>query len=416
MARQREARLTEHDKQQMALGKSTLESQDEYRKSQIAAREAATQAAQEKAFTGAHLIGDELTPEDARTYSQYAVPGVVAQQGAQIGVDENDVPQYDVTPGKSATFKGSVEQRQAADDKARRKAYLKTLDPSSQQAKFLSAQEALGDDSLPYQMFQDEKAGRIIVRDGKTGQMLVQDPTTKQMRPFGPADAPFDKSQDQLVNDDPAEGAGGSGRGFVIPVQTGNGVIVLDGRTGKPIDRYDLKPGEGAQENLTRAKMVLYDIGQIEQSFTPARVGPLKGRYNTMQLALVGEAGDAGLADMQSTISTLQNTVINLRTGAQMSEPEAQRIMKEIPSMNLPPDVFMARLNKAKQYFGEYLNTRSTMAYGRGTVPTNAAGAGMTPAPPVGAGAVPGVVAPGVAPARSDPMADLYNEYLNRGR
>jgi hypothetical protein len=408
LALDREKRLATHDTEQSELAREQLASLKDLRKQQgdAAAQKSVTDAL---TLTG---IGGGVSPEMAQKAQAAGLGGMVApaapanqevvtpetdptkQQGIYPGIIASSAPSVGNSAPATAGFsRGTAAERKTAEDKAKREAYLKTLDPASAQAKFLKAQDATGDTSLPYQMFQDRQ-GRLFVRDGQNkGQLLVQD-ESGQFRPAGPNDKPFDKNLgDQLVNDDPTNSGGG--KSFVIPVQTGNGVIVLDGRTGQPISRYDLKPGDTAQENMTRAKMVLYDIGQIENSFTPDRVGPLMGRYKTMQLALVGEAGDAGLADMQSTISTLQNTVINLRTGAQMSEPEAQRIMKEIPSMNLPPDVFMARLRQAKQYFAEYLNTRSTMAYGRGTVKTDAAGVGMTPAPAV---AAPGVVAPGATP------------------
>ena len=156
---------------------------------------------------------------------------------------------------------------------------------------------------------------------------------------------------------------------YFIPVQTGEGIIPFNTRTGAYVEpnRKDLRPSATAEVDLTRAQSTLYQIKEIRNLFTPERAGPLKGRYKTMQLALVGELGDRGLADFQSATATLGNTVIQLRTGAQMSEQEAQRILKEIPNMNLPPDVFLARLGRAEDYFQEWYRNRAKLAFGRTT-------------------------------------------------
>ena len=165
----------------------------------------------------------------------------------------------------------------------------------------------------------------------------------------------------------PPESGGGSP--YFVPVQTGEGIIPFNTRTGNYVEpnRKDLRPSASAEVDLTRVQSTLYQVKEIRNLFTPERVGPLKGRYKTMQLALVGELGEEGLADFQSATATLGNTVINLRTGAQMSEPEAQRILKEIPNMNLPPDVYLARLGRAEDYFQEWYRNRAKLAFGRTT-------------------------------------------------
>ena len=164
-------------------------------------------------------------------------------------------------------------------------------------------------------------------------------------------------------------GAAGGGNPYFIPIQTGQGIVPFNTRSGQWDDpnRRDLRPGMTAEQDLTRSQAVLGTLRNIEQEFNPAWVGPIKGRYKTMQIALVGERGEQGLAALQATTAQLANTVINLRTGAQMSEPEAQRILKEIPDFNLPPDVFMAKLGVARSYFEDWLKYRSTLAFGRTT-------------------------------------------------
>src|SRR3990167_5021178 len=147
----RERRLAEQHAANIEMQKAQLASIDEQRKANI-------EAAAQKTFTDSRMVGDEVSAEDAKRF-----PGLVATspivQGAQIAVSEDDIPTYDVSGGQTA-FRGTPEQRQTAEAKATREAYIKTLDPNSQQAKFLAAQVALGDNTLPYQMFQEEQTGR----------------------------------------------------------------------------------------------------------------------------------------------------------------------------------------------------------------------------------------------------------------
>ena len=111
------------------------------------------------------------------------------------------------------------------------------------------------------------------------------------------------------------------------------------------------------------------------------------GRYKTAQAMLTG--GDPEFAAFTAAVSTLQNTVINLRTGAQMSEPEAARILNEISNVNLPPETFIAKAKQSQIYFNEWLRNRASGAYGRTTiadVDQMVGGNGMAPAPASAAG------------------------------
>lgn len=111
---QREARATDAnireqaartaDEHESALGQAALRHAQELEANQ---RAAGLEQQQTAAVAGQHEIGDDLSalPTDQQSlltkhgFAQAGAPGVV--QGAQTGVDENDVPQYDVktTPG-----------------------------------------------------------------------------------------------------------------------------------------------------------------------------------------------------------------------------------------------------------------------------------------------------------------------------
>ncbi len=111
----REQRLKEQHAATLELQREQLKSVDEQRKATVAARQAETELAQQKAFAGQHRPGDEVSAEQAGRF-----PGLVhstpATQGAMIGTDEQDIPTYEVNAAQS-TFRGTPEQRQAEETK-----------------------------------------------------------------------------------------------------------------------------------------------------------------------------------------------------------------------------------------------------------------------------------------------------------
>lgn len=160
-------------------------------------------------------------------------------------------------------------------------------------------------------------------------------------------------------------GAGG-GNPYFIPLQTGQGVVSFDTRTGEAAGRIaDLKPGATAQREIANATTTATILRQVIGSIDEKSIGPLSGRYKTVEAALAGN--DPQFAMFSAAVSTMQNTVIQLRTGAQMSEHEAARILNEVPNVNLPPATFVAKAKQAEKYFQEWLKNRANVAYGRTT-------------------------------------------------
>lgn len=361
------------------IQQASLESLDEQRRSMN----------EERQTGAAAKVAGMLTPDqplDPATSGMLrdGKLGALINPGQEAGVvppEMGEGPQQELPE----TFRGTPTQIKTREDRARLEQYLGTLDPNSNEAKALNYEMQTGK-AAPAGMFE---------KQAQSSDITEYEYAVEQMKKAGqppPSFADWQKQQANLK----ASGAGG-GQPYFIPVTTGQGVIPFNARTGQFDDagRKDLRPSATAEENITKAQSTLYQLDTIGSMFTPERVGPLKGRYNTMQLAVAGEMGDTGLAEMQAAISGLKNTVINLRTGAQMSEPEAARILQEVPDFNLPPDVFVARMNRAKAYFGDYLSKRAKLAFGRTTsadVDAMITGSGVTPAPshtPAASGAAP---------------------------
>lgn len=77
-------------------------------------------------------------------------------------------------------------------------------------------------------------------------------------------------------------------------------------------------------------------------------IGIYDGRVAKAKLA-TGAKVDQALAEFAAQITGLKNAVIKATTGAAMSEPEAQRIMGQLPDLAQPEAVFKARLATTKR-------------------------------------------------------------------
>lgn len=94
-------------------------------------------------------------------------------------------------------------------------------------------------------------------------------------------------------------------------------------------------------------------------------IGLVSGRVAGARLA-TGAALSEDLATFDAQITGLKNAVIKATTGAAMSEPEAKRIMGQLPDMTQPEQVFKARLATTRRNL-ELLKKR-TIELSGGTV------------------------------------------------
>ncbi len=301
---------------------------------------------------------------------QAKVPGVYVPRQEAAG-PANDPRSFVDSLGYAGT-----PQQQA------RKRLGERTDLTPEQQKYLEAQEASGDQSIDHAMFQSAAGGK---------------PVTQEVDGFL-----FERQPDgtwKKVAEGRPEGTRAGDRPYIVPVQTANGIVPFNTRTGQFDDqnRKDRAPGEGAQDDITRGQSVAYQLGELKRLFDPAWVGPLAGRYESMKSLLAGN--EPRLIEMQTSASVLQNMLVNLRTGAAMSEPEARRILAEIPDVSLPPQTFVVKMEKAIKDYDHWLKNRSRLAFGRTTTGDIDAMTQTTTPPKT---AAPGVVAPApAAPASS---------------
>ncbi|HEV8714135.1 MAG TPA: hypothetical protein VGX03_15075 [Candidatus Binatia bacterium] len=89
-------------------------------------------------------------------------------------------------------------------------------------------------------------------------------------------------------------------------------------------------------------------------------IGPYASRTITAQQwapgGVLGKVPDE-VVDLQQNIATMKNYTIKLITGAALSVQEAERIMKELPDLSLPPDMFWRRYDNTKRKIADMEQT-----------------------------------------------------------
>ncbi len=132
--------------------------------------------------------------------------------------------------------------------------------------------------------------------------------------------------------------------------------LPLNGVTGpvqeKPERVSEIELGKQADvENLRIASK------EIEKNFDKRFVGPLQGRLNTAAQTF-DKTASTKRANFITGLASYRNSVIKAITGAQMSEPEATRIMKQLPNEKMSETDFKAKLRLSRLLLEQGLEKR----------------------------------------------------------
>ncbi|HMJ85923.1 MAG TPA: hypothetical protein VK504_22235, partial [Vicinamibacterales bacterium] len=76
---------------------------------------------------------------------------------------------------------------------------------------------------------------------------------------------------------------------------------------------------------------------------------PFAGRATEAKIALPGVTVPDDLAKFAAQTATLKNSVIKAITGAQMSEPEANRILAQVPVFTDKPNVWLQKAEETQK-------------------------------------------------------------------
>ncbi len=120
----------------------------------------------------------------------------------------------------------------------------------------------------------------------------------------------------------------------------------------------------------------------VEAAFKKNSVGPVQGRYGNLAQVVPGLPEPEGFTDLKSKLAQVQNSLLYLRSGKAISEPEFRRMMKELPSETDKDENFLTKLANARTLMREYIDNRKAAAGVGGPVPSHdAPGAAATPSP-----------------------------------
>jgi hypothetical protein len=125
--------------------------------------------------------------------------------------------------------------------------------------------------------------------------------------------------------------------------------------------------GAVAQDRLTGTGASLNMIGQMREGLKKFgnEIGPIAHLAIKWELGGPLQEPRKELAEWVSRIATLQNNIIKAQTGAQMSQGEAERILKQVPDINMHPTVFAARLDVTEENL-KFMESRIKQLAGQG--------------------------------------------------
>lgn len=124
--------------------------------------------------------------------------------------------------------------------------------------------------------------------------------------------------------------------------------------TGRKAPRY--KPGvtvnlkqsaASEREKLATGEAALDTLTNLRGLFDASYVGPVAGRIGKVKDIFGGNPQKQ--SEFNAATYAFKNQIIKEITGAQMSEVEAKRIMKQIPDVNDPPSVWKAKWNQSRR-------------------------------------------------------------------
>lgn len=133
--------------------------------------------------------------------------------------------------------------------------------------------------------------------------------------------------------------------------------------------------------DLRAAEQSVRNLSDIRKWYKPEFIGP--GRAQVLKGITYLPQGvvdlPEGYPEFVQSLSQFQNSMIKLITGAQMSEPEAARIMRQLPTGSERPDVFESKLERSIEE-ADRIYTRLDEMYGGQvgqpeTLPASAPGA-----------------------------------------
>lgn len=112
-------------------------------------------------------------------------------------------------------------------------------------------------------------------------------------------------------------------------------------------------PTPQEREKLTENESSLQSLSRLGNLYKPEFVGPVRGRAGQLRQAFGGTAGVEALSEEESRFraegAAFRNKLIKAITGSALSSNEQDRILKQIPSENDPPQTWEGKYEATVQ-------------------------------------------------------------------
>jgi hypothetical protein len=99
---------------------------------------------------------------------------------------------------------------------------------------------------------------------------------------------------------------------------------------------------ESAIDQQTGLEVVDSALAELDKSYDPSYVGPLQGRVGNLAQSFDPTSSEKR-ANFMASLDMYRNAMIKAITGAQLSEPEAERIMRQMPNEKMSETDFQAK-------------------------------------------------------------------------
>jgi len=118
----------------------------------------------------------------------------------------------------------------------------------------------------------------------------------------------------------------------------------------------------GERESLNKLMEFQSQLERIQTKYDPAFVGRLDSVKGGLK-ELTGVGADKKESVFRQIVKDIGDTLLRLRSGAQINEQEYKRMQKLVPTLGLPDEVFLARLDSLANAIKRSIQVRqSTMS------------------------------------------------------
>lgn len=143
-----------------------------------------------------------------------------------------------------------------------------------------------------------------------------------------------------------------SSTGRVQPVVQDTSTTIIDRKSG------ETKPGKvlpaGQLEALSDASQILKTLSEAQGISGNVDTGPIAGRWQSLK-QFAGMSSD-NFNQLKQKISTVENIMLKLRSGAAVTEQEYKRFLNEMPTVNDDEKILKTKFANATKYMEELLD------------------------------------------------------------